>query len=217
MSLKIDLKIFVFLIIFYFTKQLEIYSYIMFFAFIHELGHFLAGILAGFKTESVNLMPLGFSIKFKINEEEYNKRICNMRKLELKKIFIAIFGPLTNFLIIILIQFTSFENLNKDLIINSNLLIAIFNLLPIYPLDGGRIIKSILNLCIGRRNTYIYIQGMSNIFMFILTLVGSIFVYYLKSIPIFFIIVYLWGMVLKENRFLKMKESLYEIYYNKTL
>ena len=45
MRFRIDLKIFIFLIIFYFTKQIEIYAMIMLFALIHELGHLLAGIL----------------------------------------------------------------------------------------------------------------------------------------------------------------------------
>lgn len=203
MSLKIDLKIFLFLIIFYFTKQLEIYSYIMIFAFIHELGHLIAGIIVGFKPETISLMPLGFSIGFKINEEEYNKKIYKIKKIELKKICIAAFGPITNLLIIAICQVLNFEHINKDFIIYSNLLIAIFNLLPIYPLDGGRILKSTLCIFIGRKNTYTYIQIMTNIFMFIFTFIGSIFVYYFKNISIFLIIIYMWGIVIRQNKFIK--------------
>ena len=74
MRFRIDLKIFVFLIIFYFTKQIEIYAMIMFFALIHELGHLLAGLLLGMKPEKIELMPFGVSISFKIKVEEYKKR-----------------------------------------------------------------------------------------------------------------------------------------------
>ena len=47
MRFRIDLKIFIFLVLFYFTKQIEIYALIMIFAIIHELGHLVAGILMG--------------------------------------------------------------------------------------------------------------------------------------------------------------------------
>ena len=33
------------------------------------------------------------------------------------------------------------------------MIIALFNLLPIYPLDGGRILKGILNIMYGRKRT----------------------------------------------------------------
>ena len=39
MKFRIDLKIFAFLILFYFTRQIEIYALIMLFAIIHELSH----------------------------------------------------------------------------------------------------------------------------------------------------------------------------------
>lgn len=42
MRFRIDLKIFGFLILFYFTKQIEIYSLMMLFCFLHELGHLIS-------------------------------------------------------------------------------------------------------------------------------------------------------------------------------
>ena len=102
MRFRIDLKIFIFLIIFYFTKQIEIYAMIMLFALIHELGHLLAGLLMGMKPEKIELMPFGVSISFKIKVEEYNKKIKKGNMLEIKKILVALAGPLTNFIIIII-------------------------------------------------------------------------------------------------------------------
>lgn len=209
MSFKIDLKIFFFIIVFYFTKQIEIYSYMMFFALIHELGHLCAGVLLGFKPKSISLIPLGFSINFKISEGEYNKKVCKSTFVEFKKIIIALAGPLTNVIIIYLCIFLKMELFNLDFIIYSNYLIAFFNLLPIYPLDGGRILKSAFNISFGRKKAYTYSLYLSNIIMFILTFIASILVFYYKSIAIFLIIILLWGIVLKENKYVRMKINLY--------
>ena len=43
MRIRIDLKIIIFAIIFFLTKQLKIYAIIMFFCFLHELGHIVNG------------------------------------------------------------------------------------------------------------------------------------------------------------------------------
>ena len=66
MRFKIDLKIFLFLIVFYFTKQLELYALIMIFAFVHELGHLIAGLMTGMQPEKLELKPYGVSILFKL-------------------------------------------------------------------------------------------------------------------------------------------------------
>ena len=131
----------------------------MFFAFIHELGHMLSGILLGFKPESLEIMPFGLSIGFKSKVENYNKKIKNGTLLTLKKIIIAASGPFTNlvFIIIFLIFPISFVGISRELIIYSNILIAIFNLIPIYPLDGGRIINEILHTENLLQNTVKYI------------------------------------------------------------
>lgn len=209
MSFKIDLKIFFFIVIFYFTKQMEIYSYMMFFAFIHELGHLITGVFLDFEPKSISLTPLGFSINFRISEIQYNKKLYKSTFVELKKIIIAMAGPLTNVIIILFCIFSKTELDNKEFIVYSNLLIAFFNFLPIYPLDGGRVLKSVLNISLGRKKAYTYILYFSNFLMFILTFIASIGVYYFKNIAIFLVVVILWGIVLKENNYVRMKINLY--------
>ena len=89
MRFRIDLKIFIFLIIFYFTKQIQIYTYIMIFAFIHEIGHLITGLLMGMKPEKLEIMPFGISVSFKIKPQEYNKKIKKGNYLEIKKIIVV--------------------------------------------------------------------------------------------------------------------------------
>ena len=86
MRFRIDLKIFLFLILFYFTKQIETYVIIIVFAIIHELGHLMAGLIMGMKPEKIELMPYGISISFKLKPKDYNKKILKANLLEIKKI-----------------------------------------------------------------------------------------------------------------------------------
>ena len=44
MSIKVDLKIFLFAIVFWFTKQIKIYAILMILGLIHELGHMICGM-----------------------------------------------------------------------------------------------------------------------------------------------------------------------------
>ena len=87
MRFRIDLKIFIFLILFYFTRQIELYAMIMIFALIHELGHLIAGILLGMKPEKLELMPFGVALPFKINSEEYNQKIKKANRLSYRDAF----------------------------------------------------------------------------------------------------------------------------------
>lgn len=57
MVIRIDLKIFLFLILLYFTRQIEIYLLMMFFALLHEFGHLLAGCLLKMKIKKISIMP----------------------------------------------------------------------------------------------------------------------------------------------------------------
>lgn len=206
MSIKVDLKIFLFLFLFLLTSQLEIYIVLMVFAILHEIGHLLAGILLKFKPEEINLTPVGLRISFKVKPEEYNKYTNKARSLNIKKAIIAISGPLTNLIIstiaIIIAKFNiNFANMYiYKVILYSNFLIAMFNLLPIYPMDGGRFLKEILKIEVGNKKAYKITYIISKTVLIILTVFSSIAILYLQNIAILIIIAYLWYLEIGEIR-----------------
>ena len=211
MRFKIDLKVFLFLIIFYFTKQIHIYALIMIFAFIHELGHLIAGVLCGMRPEKLEIKPYGVSISFKLFPKDYNIKIGKSNKLEVKKILVALAGPVTNLLIIIVSLNLPIEIFTKLMIIYSNILITIFNLIPIYPLDGGRILKSILSITFGKRKAEKYINNISFISLIFVTFVSSILIYIIENIAIFLIVIVLWIMYIFEDIKYKRKIEIYKL------
>ena len=202
MKIRLHLKIFIFIAIFIVKIQLEIYSVLMLFAVLHELGHMIAGIILGFKPNSIEIMPVGLSIGFESKVDNYNKKIKNGTLLTLKKIIIAASGPVTNLIFIVLFSFFDFHffNIDRVLIIYSNILIAIFNLIPIYPLDGGRIVKGILHITFGRKEAYEYTNKISNVCISLLTAVSSIVILYWRNVAILLILGYLWYLVIVENK-----------------
>lgn len=212
MKIRLHLKIFIFITIFILTRQIEIYGILMFFAILHELGHMLAGILLGFKPNSLEIMPLGLSISFESKVDFYNKKIKKASLLTLKKIIIAASGPLTNLLFIFLFLILDISpfGIDRELILYANILIAIFNLIPIYPLDGGRIVKGILHIIYGRKESYEYTNKISNICISILTAISSIAILYWKNIAILLILGYLWYLVITENKKYKNKQEIYK-------
>lgn len=198
------------MVLFYLTRQIEIYGIIMIFAIIHELCHLLAGLLLKMKVKRITLMPVGLSIEFALTQEDYNVKVLKSNRLEIKRIIIAMAGPLANIAIMFMV---SLINISSDLgktILYSNFLIAIFNLLPIYPLDGGRILKAILSLLVTKKKATIYMNKISNIILFLITFLFSILIYYLKNMALLVILIYLWYIVLKQNKIYKMKVKLYE-------
>ncbi len=127
-----------------------IYIAALFFSvLLHELGHALAARRYGIRTTEIVMYPIGG-----VSRPE---RIPKGRE----EFWIAISGPLVNGLIAAVLfgwlarqhQFVAWELLRDptdanltERIATGNFLLFAFNLLPAYPMDGGRVLRSLLML-----------------------------------------------------------------------
>ncbi|NMA92284.1 MAG: peptidase M50 [Firmicutes bacterium] len=112
---------------------------------VHELAHGLAARLLGVKVAEVELYPFGgvARIAEQLELEPYVERR------------IALAGPAANLLLAALAVMFHNRGLGPrdwlQFMIESNLVLALFNLLPALPLDGGRVLRSYLAPLVGYR------------------------------------------------------------------
>ena len=94
--------------------------------FLHEMGHTVAALLLGKKMISVRIVPTGINITLSA-PSSYTEELC-----------IAAAGPLMNLLYALtaIVLPYSFGATVRTV----SLFLGIFNLLPLTPLDGGRIL-----------------------------------------------------------------------------
>ena len=150
-------------------------------------------------------MPFGFKITF--------EEIGSYKRNTIKKFIIAISGPLANLCIMFL---AIILNLHSN-IIYANLIIVIFNLIPIYPLDGGRILKVILREKNNFQQTSYIINKISNITIILLTAITSIIILYINNIAIVIVLGYLWYITIRENKKYNLIKRVYDIIGEKTV
>lgn len=122
---------------------------VFFFVTMHELCHSLAAKRFGIKVREITLLPIG--------------GIASMSKMPEKpgqELFISLAGPLSNIAVIIIFYYPLKYLLGKDVLFHPlsaetwpltvayiywlNLMLAAFNMLPAFPMDGGRVLRAIL-------------------------------------------------------------------------
>ncbi|GAB6088055.1 site-2 protease family protein [Alkaliphilus crotonatoxidans] len=107
--------------------------------FIHEMSHCRVAQYYQIPIQEIELFPFGGVVK---TEE-------NLGAEPLKEILIALAGPLSNFIMLAIGYFLmAILPLEGDLInifLLANLIMGAFNLLPILPLDGGRVLRGVIS------------------------------------------------------------------------
>lgn len=135
---------------------------------LHELGHILGGLLCKIYPKQINIYPFG------------GLTIFNMKvnTSSLKELFIALSGPLFQ-----IFTFFLFKSYFDFYFVKYNLFLIVFNLLPIYPLDGSKIINCCFNLFLSFKHSFflmIYISFFSlSLFLLFLFFHHSSFVWLL--------------------------------------
>lgn len=193
MKIEINLKIILLLIVFILINKLDVYIIFLIFILFHELSHMVVGIILGYKPKVLKLNPLGVSISF----YNYNE---NMKKGKYKRILTYLAGPIFNFLMPIVFYFLDIDITLKNKIIYTNILIGTFNLIPILPLDGGKILKELLSICFDYRRVSNCMIISTKILLISLTIFYSIAIFKIKNFAIFLLIIYLWYLYFIEEK-----------------
>lgn len=205
MKIEINLKIIFVLIFLFMFNNMNTYLIFLFFILIHELAHLLVGISIGGIPKKMTISIFGVSMEF----YSYGKN-----KAISKLIFFSS-GPLIN-LILGTLCYKFMEDTNiKLLIVGTNFAIGVFNLLPILPLDGGKILKEILQIIFGLEKSNKITFFISKAFLILASLIYSILIIKIQNIMILFLLIYLWYLYYIEERkyilYLKTKGAIKNI------
>lgn len=161
---------------------------------LHELGHALMARRFGVTTKKITLLPIGGVASLeKIPEEPY------------QEFLVAIAGPMVNVFIVILLFFVvpvqsvlelplveMLEELNELTIGNflfylflANAGLVVFNLIPAFPMDGGRVLRAVLAMYTDRVKATRIAAGIGQFIAILFLLLGIAFNPFLIFIALF--------------------------------
>jgi len=160
---------------------------------IHEVGHLFAAAILNIKFQRIKITLLGFNL---------NADLENISLIKKNILFFA--GPFINVLVFFILRYTEYYSFAEV-----NLFLSLINMIPIVPLDGGNICKSVLESIIDYSSVCRYMI-MTNCF-FIICFLMIIYMY--KNWFYLLLIVMAARGIIEENRFLLEKSIKYNYYY----
>lgn len=155
----------------------------------HECGHFFTALLLGWNTENITFYPFGGISKF---YADINRPIK-------EELLVLIMGPITQCLLFSILKLIPFMDFYHDLLTLIHYNILIFNLLPIYPLDGGRILQCIACFLISYYYSFTFIYLCS----YVLIIIFTIAVVKYPSFNLIIIIIMLISRLILEQKKIK--------------
>ena len=161
------------------TGRLFVFLAFTFSAVIHELGHSVAAERAGYRLDKVCLMPFGAVVKGDIEGLNFKDEAL---------IFFA--GPLVNIMVgtVFVATWWVFPEAYAftDTAAFSSFAIAVVNLIPVIPLDGGRIFFALVAMKTGRKKAERISAVVSVIFAVILFALFILSVFYGTNVSLLF-------------------------------
>src|SRR5690625_1037466 len=174
----------IFMVISFLTGTFMELSIILMIVVIHELGHYFMSVFFKWRVDSIVLCVFGGVMK---TEEHGNNSLW-------EEALIIIAGPLQNIMIYIGLYFLStydiFPTTVLELILYYNTAILLFNLLPIWPLDGGKLFFVMLSSFLPYRKAYHFIIIFSMMFSLVFLLL-QLFVFPF-TLSAFFLMIFLF-------------------------
>lgn len=156
---------------------------------IHELGHVCVALSFGWRVRQVKLLPFGGAAEM----EEYGNASPG------EELWVIVAGPLMN-VAMMAVSFAVrplgwFDPQFIQLFIEYNLIVLLFNLLPIWPLDGGKLVELGLSMLLPYKKAILYtlfISG-SGLFLYLLLLITFYWSYFSLWVLALFLMVSLWS------------------------
>lgn len=147
---------------------------------LHEFGHSLTAIRLGGKVQSITLLPIGGMAN-----------ITKMPEEPKKEFLVSAAGPMVNIVIALLLWIyleyihagdleqmaydsITFENF-PVILLAANLFIVAFNLIPAFPMDGGRLFRSALSIKMDRMKATRIAKDIGQVFAVIFIFAGLFF------------------------------------------
>lgn len=104
--------------------------------FFHEITHYLTALILGFTGFDMEILPIGARLSLKDLDEASPKQ----------DIIISLSAPVMNLTLALILYFFNLKYPSEivSMLFTGNLVVGLFNIIPAFPLDGGRVLRSLL-------------------------------------------------------------------------
>jgi len=154
--MKIDFSFYIAILLALFTRQIDVYITYLIAIVIHECGHLIMASFLKWEVEELRISAIGGFLTFK----------NDLSKPAAQTFLVALSGIIFNLILGVVL----FALNGPASLIYTQFAIAIFNLLPIAPLDGSKLMQSLLRGIFDYKIVLNIMKVANIIFLFVFTL-----------------------------------------------